>query len=197
MVLNLQKDRNSPFANGYKNPTQNAANVGSINSHPHRRIGLVINRHECADASRFLTVFIARLLILVCFSVYKTPKLYCNIVYHKTGVFCTKAFRPRAAHGASSEGFSAMPNYAQFVVLPHGRELALPPACHTTSDHVNCEIGNDQAFSLAYCVAQPCTKAVLTASQSPVPAVYCVRASTTAARQSSTAGVQLNAQVTT
>ena len=81
--------------------------------------------------------------------------------------------------------------------LPHGRELSLPPACHTTSDHVNCKIGNDQAFSLAYCVAQPCTKAVLTASQSPVPAVYCVRASTTAARQSSTAGVQLKAQVTT
>ena len=54
------------------------------------------------------------------------------------------------------------------------------------------------AFSLAYWVSPAAaTNAVSTAAQSPVPAVYWVRAETTAARQSSTAGVQLKAQVTT
>ena len=53
VILNLQKDRNSPWQKGHRNPTQKAAKVGSRNSQTQRWMGRRIRLELREPAIRF------------------------------------------------------------------------------------------------------------------------------------------------
>ena len=178
VVLKSQKDRKKPLQNGYKKPMQNAAKVGSRNSQKHLWIGRRISGELSAVMSRFFwNSFIAG---------FHTPF---SVSLSQQSL---QAHTPTPGGGVSS-GLS-------FFLETGASAVLAPVLLQLFGFFANAPIGTFrpkvpvravcyQAFSLAYWVAQPSTKAVSTALHSPVPETYWVKASTTPARQSSTAGV--------